>query len=68
MDAKGEPGTRADAARSLQATSSFGSAGTRTRRIVDASPATLDVALKPGMSGIDDARFAHGVRFAERRT
>jgi LPS export ABC transporter protein LptC len=30
-----------------------------------ATAATLDVALKPGMSGFDDARFAHGVHFTD---
>jgi LPS export ABC transporter protein LptC len=30
-----------------------------------ARAATLDIALKPAMAGIEDARFAHGVRFSE---
>ena len=30
-----------------------------------ATAATLDVALKPGMSGIDDATFTHGVCFVD---
>src|SRR5262249_13682309 len=37
--------------------------GTDVNRV--ATAATLDVALKPGMSGFDDARFTHGVHFTD---
>lgn len=62
LDARGEPGrglTRATFAGGVQ----FRERGGRVERA--ASSATLDVMMKPGMSAIEDARFAHRVRFEE---
>ncbi|HEY3042484.1 MAG TPA: LPS export ABC transporter periplasmic protein LptC, partial [Vicinamibacterales bacterium] len=71
MDAKGEP------ARGLTQAQFTGDVEFRERgpgnsvntvdSVVDrvARAATLDVALRPAMAGIEDARFAHGVRFFE---
>jgi lipopolysaccharide export system protein LptA len=62
MDGKGEPGrglTRAQFTGNVQ----FRERGAGTDR--SANAATLDVALTPGMSSIEDARFAHGVRFVD---
>jgi LPS export ABC transporter protein LptC/lipopolysaccharide transport protein LptA len=63
LDAKGEPGrglTKALFSGSVQ----FHEAGPDVSR--DARSTTLDVDLKPGMSGIDEARFSHAVRFVEK--
>ena len=68
MDGKGEPG------RGLTQAQFTGDVEFRERgpggtgeNVVDrvARAATLDVALKPAMAGIQDARFSHGVRFLE---
>jgi lipopolysaccharide export system protein LptA len=68
MDGKGEPG------RGLTQARFTGDVEFRERgpggseeNVVDrvARAATLDVALKPAMAGIQDARFSHGVRFFE---
>jgi lipopolysaccharide export system protein LptA len=71
MDAKGEPGRGLTQAqftgdvefRERGTATSAGDANTVIDRIARA--ATLDVALKPAMAGIEDARFSHGVRFFE---
>ncbi len=64
LDAKGEPGrglTRAVFSGNVQyRESGVGSAPSKA-----ASATTLDVALKPGLSAIEDARFAHAVRFEQ---
>jgi lipopolysaccharide transport protein LptA len=61
LDAKGEPG------RGL--TRALFSGGVRYReageKTTSATSATLDVGLKPGMSEIEDARFARTVRFEQ---
>ncbi len=68
MDAKGEPArglTQAQFAGDVEFRErGFGGSGDN---VVDrvARAATLDVALKPAMAGIEDARFANGVRFFE---
>ena len=62
LDAKGEPGrglTHAQFSGNVQYRERGGSAD-RT-----ASSGTLDIALKPGLSAIEEARFAHAVRFEE---
>lgn len=62
LDAKGEPGrglTRATFAGGVQ----FRERGGKVDRA--ASSTTLEVAMKPGMAAIDEARFAHRVRFEE---
>jgi lipopolysaccharide export system protein LptA len=62
MDAKGEPGrglTRAQFTGNPQ----YGEHGPGVDRTASAS--TLDVTLKPAMSGIEDAKFARGVRFVD---
>jgi LPS export ABC transporter protein LptC len=62
MDAKGEPGrglTQAQFTGDVE----FRERGADVDRVARA--ATLDVALKPAMAGIQDARFSHGVRFLE---
>lgn len=62
LDAKGEPGrglTRASFIGGVQ----FRERGGKIDRA--ASSTTLDVVMKPGMSAIDEARFAHAVRFEE---
>jgi LPS export ABC transporter protein LptC/lipopolysaccharide transport protein LptA len=63
LDAKGQPGrglTKALFTGSVQ----FHEAGPNGNR--DARSTTLDVDLKPGMSGIDEARFSHAVGFVEK--
>lgn len=62
LDAKGEPGrglTRALFSGNVQ----YREAGIGTSAGKAAAAATLDVGLKPGLSSIEDARFAHDVRF-----
>jgi lipopolysaccharide export system protein LptA len=62
LDARGEPGrglTRAQFAGNVQ----YRERGGDVNRA--ASAATLDITLKPGMSSIEEAKFAHGVRFEE---
>jgi lipopolysaccharide export system protein LptA len=62
LDARGEPGhglTRAQFSGNVQ----YRERGGDVNRA--ATAATLDVGLKPGMSSIEEARFAHGVRFEE---
>jgi lipopolysaccharide transport protein LptA len=62
LNAKGEPGrglSRALFTGNVQ----FRERGPNVSRA--ASAATLDVGLKPGMSAIEDAKFAHTVRFEE---
>jgi lipopolysaccharide export system protein LptA len=62
MDANGEPGrglTRAQFTGGAQ----YAERGPGVDR--KASASTLDVTLKPAMSGIEDARFARGVRFVD---
>ena len=62
LDSKGEPGkglTRASFGGNVQ----YRERGGDVDRSVNSG--TLDVGLKPGMSAIDDARFAHAVRFEE---
>ena len=64
IDAKGEPGkglTRALFSGGVQ----YRERGGEIDRAVNSG--TLDVGLKPGMSSIDDAQFAHAVRFEEGR-
>jgi LPS export ABC transporter protein LptC len=74
MDAKGEPGRGLTQAqftgdvefRERGTAGAGGPAGTEQNAIDRiARAATLDVALKPGMAGIQDARFSRGVRFFE---
>ncbi len=62
LNATGEPGrglTRAQFSGSVQ----YRERGGDVNRT--ASAATLDVTLKPAMSSIEEAKFAHGVRFEE---
>ena len=62
LDAKGEPGrglTRALFSGDVQ----YRERGGDVNRVARA--ANLDVTLKPGMSSIEDAKFAHAVRFEE---
>ncbi|MCU1384420.1 MAG: export transporter periplasmic protein LptC [Acidobacteria bacterium] len=62
LDAKGEPGkglTRALFAGAVQ----YRERGTDIDRAVNSG--TLDVGLKPGLSTIDDAKFAQAVKFEE---
>jgi len=62
LDAKGEPGkglTRAVFSGGVQ----YRERGGDSDRSVNSG--SLDVGLKPGMSSIDDAKFAHAVRFEE---
>ena len=62
LDAKGEPGkglTRAVFSGGVQ----YRERGGDVNRSVNAG--TLDVALKPGLSSIDDAKFAQSVKFEE---
>jgi lipopolysaccharide export system protein LptA len=62
LDAKGEPGrglTRAQFAGNVE----YREKSVSAERI--ARSAALDVALKPGMSDVDDARFSSNVRFEE---
>ncbi len=62
LDSKGEAGkglTRASFGGNVQ----YRERGGDIDRSVNSG--TLDVGLKPGMSAIDDARFAHAVRFEE---
>jgi lipopolysaccharide transport protein LptA/LPS export ABC transporter protein LptC len=64
LDAKGEPGrgiTRATFTGGVQ----FRERGPEIDRA--ASSMLLEVAMKPGMGAIEDARFAHAVRFEEGR-
>ena len=64
MDARGEPGkglTRAAFSGGVQ----YRERGGQADRAVNS--ATLDVGLKPGMSAIDDARFAHAVKFEDAK-
>jgi len=64
LEAKGEPGrglTRALFSGNVQYREQGGTADRA------ANAATLDVALKPGLSTIEDARFAHAVRFEEAK-
>lgn len=60
LDAKGEPG------KGLTRAVFSGEVRYRERGEVDraVNSGTLDVGMKAGMTSIDDARFAHGVRFA----
>lgn len=64
LDSKGEPGrglTRAVFTGNVQyRESGIGSAEGKA-----ASATTMDVGLKPGLSAIEDARFAHAVRFEQ---
>src|SRR5262245_38016083 len=59
MDAAGEPG------KGLTRAMFTGGVQYRERGEVEraANSSTLEVTLKPGMGGIDEARFAHAVRF-----
>jgi len=62
VDAKGQPGrglTRAQFSGNAQ----YRERGANTGRA--ASSGTLDVGLKPGLSALEDARFAHAVKFEE---
>jgi lipopolysaccharide export system protein LptA len=62
MDAKGQAGrglTRAQFAGSVEYREQSGASGRIARST------SLDVGLKPGMSDVDDARFAGNVRFEE---
>jgi lipopolysaccharide transport protein LptA len=62
VDAKGQPGrglTRAQFSGNVQ----YRERGANTGRAT--SSGTLDVGLKPGLSALEDARFAHGVKFEE---
>lgn len=62
LSATGEPGrglSRAQFSGNVQYRESGAGAGRA------ASSGALDVALKPGLSGLDDARFAHNVVFEE---
>lgn len=64
LDSKGEPATgltRAAFSGSVQ----YRERGGASDRSVNSG--SLDVGLKPGMSAIDDAKFAHAVRFEEGR-
>ncbi|HZP47287.1 MAG TPA: LPS export ABC transporter periplasmic protein LptC [Vicinamibacterales bacterium] len=64
LDGKGEPGrglTRALFAGGVQ----YREGGSGTNAAKAASASTLDVGLKPGLSAIEDARFAHAVRFEQ---
>lgn len=64
LDATGEPG------RGLTRAAFSGGAQYRERgAAVDrsATAAALDVAMSPGMSTIEEARFSHGVRFVDGR-
>ena len=69
MDAKGQPGARADTGavyrqrRVPRAEPVKSNRQQAVERVVQAE--TLDVALKPAMAGIEEARFARGVRFVE---
>ena len=62
LDAKGEPGkglTRALFSGAVQ----YRERGANVARAVNSG--SLDVGLKPGMSGIEDAKFAQAVKFEE---
>lgn len=62
LDAKGEPGkglTRALFSGGVQ----YREHGADAERAVNSG--TLDIGLKPGMASVDDARFAHAVRYEE---
>ena len=62
VDAKGQPGrglTRAQFSGNAQ----YRERGANTGRA--ASSGTLDVGLKPGLSALEDVRFAHAVKFEE---
>ena len=62
VDAKGQPSrglTRAQFSGNVQ----YRERGRNTGRA--ASSGTLDVGLKPGLSALEDARFAHAVKFEE---
>ena len=64
LDAKGEPGkglTRAVFSGGVQ----YRERGGQVDRAVNSG--TLDVGLKPGMSAIEDAKFAQAVKFAEAK-
>lgn len=64
LDATGEPGkglTRAVFSGGVQ----YRERGGEVDRAVNSG--TLDAGLKPGMRSIDDARFAHAVRFVESK-
>lgn len=68
MDGKGEPGRGLTQAQftgdvEFRERGPGGPEGSDIDRIARA--ATLDVALKPAMAGIQDARFSHSVRFFE---
>jgi len=62
LDAKGDPGrglTRAQFSGNVQ----YRERGANTGRA--ASSGTLDVGLKPALSALEDAKFAHAVKFEE---
>ena len=74
MDAKGQPArglTQAQFTGDVEfrerSAAGSGDTGAASNNGVDrvARASTLDVVLKPAMAGIEDARFAHGVRFFE---
>ena len=62
MDGTGEPGRGLTQAR-FAGDVEFRERGLDVDRVARA--ATLDIALKPAMAGIEDAKFARGVRFFE---
>ena len=62
MDATGEPGRGLTTAR-FSGNVQYRERGATIDRA--ASSGTLDLALKPGMSAIEDAKFTHAVRFEE---
>lgn len=62
LDAKGEPGRGLTQA-SFSGGVKFRERGDKVDRA--AASTTLDVTMKPGMGAIEDARFAHRVRFEE---
>src|SRR4029077_8294803 len=64
LDARGEPGkglTRAVFGGNVQ----YREKSADTARAVNSG--TLDIGLKPGMSSVDDARFAQSVKFVEAK-
>src|SRR5207247_5578229 len=64
MDGQGEPDRGLSRAQFLGGVE-YRERGAGVDRVASAS--RLDVTLKPGMSAIEDARFAHAVRFEDRR-
>ncbi len=62
LDSKGEPGRGLSTAQ-FTGNVQYREAGIGAGRA--ASAATLDVSFKPGLTAIDEARFAHSVRFEE---